>query len=195
MLTELRIFVVIPWLLAIILGRGEGGRVDGSQWGADTIAAITKCLDEVSQEGNCRKRKVGAALVDRSGEVLVAAANGTSRGMRRCDEGGCARCAATAGFPHRVGYDLCICLHAEEAVLVSAMRSRIHVDRLIVATSYQPCFMCAKLIVASGADGVLYIEPWQVPEEQAKLSDLRADYAALWDQLPGGCKPLASLLD
>ncbi|MGH3298430.1 MAG: deaminase [Trebonia sp.] len=166
-----------------------------SKWGADTIAALTKRLDEVSQEGNCRKRKVGAAIVDRSGEVLAAAANGTPQGMRRCDSGGCVRCAASGSFPHGVGYDLCICLHAEEAVLVSALRSRTNVAGLIVATTYQPCFMCAKLIVASGIDGVLYDDPWQVSEEQAQLPGLRGNYAALWEQLPSGCKPLTSLED
>jgi dCMP deaminase len=177
------------------LAHRRGGRVDGGKWGADAISALTKRLDEVGQEGNCRKRKVGAAILDRSGEVLAAAANGTPRGMRRCDSGGCVRCAASGTFPHGVGYDLCICLHAEEAVLVSAARHRVNVGGLIIATSYQPCFMCAKLIVASGLDGVLYDDPWQVPEEQAQLPGLRADYAALWEQLPGDCKPLASLLD
>jgi dCMP deaminase len=176
------------------LERGKGGRVDSGKWGADTIAAITKCLDEVGQEGNCRKRKVGAAILEPSGEVLAAAANGTPQGMRRCDSGGCVRCAASGSFPHGVAYDLCICLHAEEAVLVSAIRDRINIEGLIIATSYQPCFMCAKLIVASGIDGVRYSDPWQVPEEQAQLPGLRADYAALWEQLPGGCKPLASPL-
>jgi dCMP deaminase len=173
----------------------KGDRVDSGKWGADTIAAITKRLDEVGLEGNCRKRKVGTAILDPSGEVLAAAANGTPRGMRRCDSGGCVRCAASGSFPHGVGYDLCICLHAEEAVLVSAMRDRVTVGGLIMATSYQPCFMCAKLIVTSGLDGVLYDDPWQVPEEQAELPGLQADYAALWEQLPSGCKPLASLLD
>jgi dCMP deaminase len=172
----------------------KGERVGSGKWGADTIAAITKRLNEVGQEGNCRKRKVGAAILDRSGEVLAAAANGTPRGMRRCDAGGCVRCAASGSFPHAVGYDLCICMHAEEAVLVSAMHNHINVSGLIIATSYQPCFMCAKLIVASGIDGVLYDDPWKVPEEQAQLPGLRADYAALWEQLPGDCKPLASLL-
>jgi dCMP deaminase len=195
MLTGLLIFIVISWIHLAEWEHGKGDRVGSGKWGADTIAAITKRLNEVGHEGNCRKRKVGTAILDSSGEVLAAAANGTPRGMPRCDAGGCVRCAASGTFPHGVAYDLCICLHAEEAVLVSAMRDRINVSGLVMATSYQPCFMCAKLIVASGIDGVLYDDPWQVPEEQAQLPGLRADYAALWAQLPGGCEPLASLLD
>src|SRR5487761_36235 len=132
--------IVISWLPKMKLGHRRGGRVDGGKWGADAISALTKRLDEVGQEGNCRKRKVGAAILDSSGEVLAAAANGTPQGMRRCDSGGCVRCAVSGGFPHGVGYYLIICMNAEEAVLVSAMRSRINVGGLIVATNYQPCF-------------------------------------------------------
>lgn len=147
-------------------------------------------LTAVGRAGNCRKRYVGAAVLDLDGTVLAAAANGTPAGMRRCDDGGCVRCAAASRYPHGVGYDLCVCVHAEQAVLISAMRQGIGVAGRILATSYQPCFMCAKLIVAAGFSGVLYDEPWGVPEEQAQLPGLRDDYASLWDQLPRGCQCL-----
>jgi dCMP deaminase len=165
------------------------------KWETDVITMIVERLEDASQEGNCLKRKVGAAILDRTGKVLASAANGTPQGIRRCDAGGCVRCAHSGGFPHGVGYDLCICMHAEQAVLISAIQQHIHVDGLILATNYQPCFMCAKLIVASGFDGVLYSEPWHVPEEQTQLPGLRAEYATLWGRLPSGCKSLAALFD
>ena len=171
-----------------------GDYMTHSTWGADTIARITKRLDAVGQEGNCLKRQVGAAILTLDGTILAAAANGTPPGMRRCDSGGCVRCTASSHFAHGLGYDLCVCLHAEQAVLISALKHCIKVDGLLIATSYQPCFMCAKLIVASGFDGVLYSEPWRVPEEQAQLPGLRADYASLWEQLPSGCSSLTSLM-
>ena len=164
-------------------------------WNAEVVATITKHLDVAAQGGNCIKRKVGASILDADGNVLAAAANGTLQGMPRCDKGGCVRCAAVSGqFPHGIGYDLCVCVHAEQAVLISAMEQRCSVAGLVLATSYQPCIMCAKLIVAAGFDGVLYSEPWKVPEEKSELPGLRAEYAALWGRLPGGCKPLTSLL-
>lgn len=171
-----------------------GDYVTHATWGADTVARITKRLDAVGQEGNCVKRQVSAVIVALDGAILAEAANGTPRGMRRCDSGGCVRCAVSGRFTHGLGYDLCVCLHAEQAVLISALKYGIKVDGLLIATSYQPCFMCAKLIVASGFGGVLYSEPWQVPEEQAQLPGLRANYASLWEQLPSGCSSLASLI-
>ncbi|HEY1323825.1 MAG TPA: hypothetical protein VGF32_26440 [Streptosporangiaceae bacterium] len=161
-----------------------------TNWGPDIFAAMGGRLAAAGQAGNCRKRPVGAAILDVTGTVLAVAANGTPAGMRRCDEGGCVRCAAANRFEHGVGYDLCVCVHAEQAVLISALRQGIDVAGRILATSYQPCFMCAKLIVAAGFSGVLYDEPWGVPEEEAQLPGLRDDYAALWDQLPHGCQPL-----
>jgi dCMP deaminase len=163
--------------------------VSYSTWGADTVATVTERLKAVGQDGNCIKRRVGAAIVALDGTILAAAANGTPLGMRRCDSGGCVRCAVSNRFAHGVGYDLCICLHAEQAVLISALKHGIEVEGLLLVTSYQPCFMCAKLIVASGFSGVLYCEPWHVPEEQTQLPGLREDYASLWKQLPKGCQP------
>jgi dCMP deaminase len=167
--------------------------MDRGTLGESVLAVIIKRLDDVGRDGNCVKRKVSAAILTPDGTVLAAAANGTPPGMRRCDSGGCTRCAVSNLFASGIGYDLCICLHAEQAVLISALRKGIKVDGLLLATSYQPCFMCAKLIVASGFDGVLYSEPWRVPEEQAQLPGLRADYGSLWEQLPRGCRPLAPM--
>jgi dCMP deaminase len=165
--------------------------VGHSAWGADIVARITKRLDAVGQTGNCVKRQVSAAILALDGTILTTAANGTPPGMRRCDSGGCVRCASSR-FAHGIGYDLCICLHAEQAVLISALRQGIKIDGLLLATSYQPCFMCAKLIVAARFSGVLYSEPWLVPEEQAQLPGLRVEYASLWEQLPNGCRLLTS---
>ena len=168
--------------------------VDHSTRGPDIVSSLTERLDAICQDSNCVKRHVGAAILALDGAILAAAANGTPPGMRRCDSGGCARCAASNRFAHGVGYDLCVCLHAEQALLISALKYGIEVEGLLLATSYQPCFMCAALIVASGFSGVLYSEPWRVPEEQAQLPGLREDYASLWKQLPNGCQPLASLV-
>jgi dCMP deaminase len=166
--------------------------MDYSTWASGTITAVNERLDAVSKEGNCLKRQVGAAILAESGSILAVAANGTPSGMPRCDSGGCVRCAVSTPVA-RIGYDLCICLHAEQAVLIAALTYGIEVKGRFLATSYQPCLMCAKLIVAARLRGVLYAEPWRVPEEEYQLPGLRADYTLLWKQLPGGCQPLKSL--
>jgi dCMP deaminase len=161
------------------------------RWSADVVARVLGELETVGQLGTCLKRKVGAAVLSRDGYLLASAPNGTPPGMKPCNQGGCVRCSSS-GFPHGTGYDLCICLHAEQAVLLAAHAAGLEVRGQYVATGYQPCFMCAKLIVGAGFAGVLYIEPWIVPGSDPRLPGLQENYGAFWDQLPDGCARMPS---
>lgn len=79
------------------------------------------------------KRRVGAVLVSNK-RVISTGYNGTPRGMRNCNEGGCARCNSTSVSggssgtltPVKSGVALneCLCLHAEENALLEAGRDR-----------------------------------------------------------------------
>ena len=89
------------------------------------------------------KRRVGAVLVLNK-RVISTGYNGTPRGMRNCNEGGCARCNSTSitaaarnlklngpslsgtATPVKSGValDECLCLHAEENALLEAGRDR-----------------------------------------------------------------------
>ena len=81
------------------------------------------------------KRRVGAVLVSNK-RVISTGYNGTPRGMRNCNEGGCARCNSTSvsnkshvhgsltPVKSGVALDECLCLHAEENALLEAGRER-----------------------------------------------------------------------
>ena len=81
------------------------------------------------------KRRVGAVLVTNK-RVISTGYNGTPRGMRNCNEGGCARCNSTSVWidtgrngthtpvKSGVALDECLCLHAEENALLEAGRDR-----------------------------------------------------------------------
>jgi tRNA(Arg) A34 adenosine deaminase TadA len=75
------------------------------------------------------------------------------------------------------------------------MHEGLDVRDCLLVTSYQPCFMCAKLIVAGGIRGVRYSERWIVPENESGLVGLTQNYVALWNQLPAGCLPLRANVD
>lgn len=74
-----------------------------------------------ARRSNCMKRRVGCILV-RDKRVIATGYNGTPRGVRNCNEGGCARC--NVGTKCGVGLDTCLCLHAEENALLEAGRER-----------------------------------------------------------------------
>lgn len=63
-----------------------------------------------ARRSNCMKRRVGCVLV-RSRRVISTGYNGTPRGIRNCNEGGCSRCNNGEGSGQSLSS--CLCLHAE----------------------------------------------------------------------------------
>src|SRR5215813_7081588 len=55
------------------------------------------------------------------------AATAASSNMQNCDEGGCDRCSNREHYTSGSGYDVCICVHAEQNALLSAARFGISV--------------------------------------------------------------------
>lgn len=68
------------------------------------------------------KRRVGCILVKDS-RVIATGYNGTPKGLRNCNEGGCQRC--NEATPCGTGLDRCLCMHAEENALLEAGRERV----------------------------------------------------------------------
>ena len=114
--------------------------------------------DLAAHRSNCMKRRVGCILA-RHGRVIATGYNGTPRGVRNCNDGGCPRCNDGNA---KCGQDLseCLCLHAEENALLEAGRDRI--DRgesnnwTTLYCNTCPCLSCAKKIVQSGVKEVVY---------------------------------------
>lgn len=63
--------------------------------------------------------------------------NGTPRGLKNCNEGGCPHCngSANSSAPENG----CVCLHAEENALLEAGRERIGKDCVLYCNTYVIC--------------------------------------------------------
>ncbi len=107
----------------------------------------------VASRSNCMKRKV-AAIIVRDKRVVSTGYNGTPRGTRNCNEGGCPRCNnfATSG----TNLDQCLCSHGEENAIVQASYHGVSLKDAIIYTTFAPCLMCAKMIINSGIREVIY---------------------------------------
>lgn len=140
----------------------------------------------VRRRAICRKRKVGAVLV-RDGRIISTGYNGTPEHMANCDdeEQGCYRCANDEKFEAGTGYDLCICVHAEQNALLSAARFGIAVEGATLYTTIRPCFGCTKEAVQAKIDAIYYVDDWQHPNE-----DVARQYEVIQARLPGGVRPL-----
>jgi deoxycytidylate deaminase len=116
----------------------------------------------VRGRASCLGSRVGAILVldDR---IVSTGYNGTPEDMKNCDEGGCDRCLNRDKYGSGNAYDVCICVHAEQNVLLSAARFGIAVEGGIVYTTMRPCFGCTKELLQAKIRSVYYIHDWKHP--------------------------------
>ncbi|WWD01613.1 hypothetical protein V866_008558 [Kwoniella sp. B9012] len=118
-----------------------------------------------SHRSNCMKRRVGALLV-RSKRILSTGYNGTPRGTKNCNMGGCWRCNGSARGGEAL--DECLCLHAEENALLEAGRERIGDDSVIYCNTC-PCLRCSVKIVQCGVREVVYNQSYSMDEASAAV--------------------------
>ncbi len=108
---------------------------------------------EVATRSNCIKRKIGAVIVSEK-RIVSTGYNGTPRGVKNCNEGGCKRCNSFAESGTRL--DECWCSHAEENSIVQAAYHGISTKESTLYTTYSPCLTCSKMIINAGIKEVVY---------------------------------------
>ncbi len=118
----------------------------------------------VRRRANCHGNRVGAIVV-LDGRIISTGYNGTPTSMPNCLDGGCHRCANRDQYPSGTGYDLCICVHAEQNALLAAARFGIAVAGATMYTTMRPCFGCSKELIQAGVDKVCYLHDWRYPDE------------------------------
>ena len=107
----------------------------------------------VASRSNCVKRKV-AAVITRDRRIISTGYNGTPRGTRNCNEGGCPRCNAFAEGGTRL--DECLCSHGEENAITQAAFHGVSVRGGTLYSTFSPCLMCTKMIINAGIEEVAY---------------------------------------
>ncbi len=134
---------------------------------------------EVRTRANCTGRKVGAVLI-KDDRIVSTGYNGTPGTMTNCADGGCYRCAHPEEFSAGQGYDVCICVHAEQNALLAAARFGIAVEGCALYSTLQPCFGCLKEALQARVMKVVYLRQWRAPQE------LRQQYGELVQALGPG---------
>lgn len=127
----------------------------------------------VRERANCTGNRVGAVLVLEN-RVISTGYNGVPEGMKNCLDDGCLRCTNPKGqFPSGTGYDLCICVHAEQNALLSAARFGIAVQGATLYSTMQPCFGCAKELVQAHVKRVVYLHEWSPSDADPQMDVLK----------------------
>ena len=120
----------------------------------------------VASRSNCVKRKV-AAVVTRDRRIVSTGYNGTPRGTRNCNEGGCPRCNDLA--PGGTGLLDCLCSHGEENAITQASYHGASLQNATLYTTFSPCLQCTKMIINSGLSEVVYNAGYPLGERSLKL--------------------------
>lgn len=120
----------------------------------------------VASRSNCVKRKV-AAVITLDRRIISTGYNGTPRGIRNCNEGGCPRCNSFAEEGTRL--DECLCSHGEENAIVQVAFHGSSIRGATLYTTLSPCLMCTKMIINSGIVEVVYNADYPVGEVARNL--------------------------
>ncbi len=118
----------------------------------------------------CAKRQYMAIIVDRHGYVAGVGYNGVPSGFTHCIDGGCPR--LNANSEPGTDYDNCLSIHAETNAMLNAS-SRDSMQGATLYVNGPPCFSCAKLVVNSGVERLVYTtDPNYVYHGLTKVEDL-----------------------
>jgi dCMP deaminase len=112
---------------------------------------------QVAARSNCMKRQVAAVIVSEK-RIISTGYNGTPRGVKNCNEGGCPRCNGFSESGRNL--DECLCSHGEENAIVQASYHGIAIRDATLYTTYSPCLMCSKMIINAGIRKVVYNEAY-----------------------------------
>lgn len=120
----------------------------------------------VSSRSNCIKRKV-AALIVKDKRVVSTGYNGTPRGARNCNEGGCPRCNSMAASG--TALEECLCSHGEENAITQAAYHGTSLKGATLYTTLAPCLLCTKMIINSGISEVVYNREYELNARSMSL--------------------------
>jgi len=120
----------------------------------------------VASRSNCIKRKVAAVIV-KDKRIVSTGYNGTPRGCKNCNEGGCPRCNNFSESAKNL--DECLCSHAEENAIAQAAYHGIAVKESTIYVTFSPCLTCARMIINSGIKEVVYNADYPMTEATTAL--------------------------
>ena len=120
----------------------------------------------VAMRSNCMKRKV-AAIIVKDMRVVSTGYNGTPRGAKNCNEGGCPRCNGMA--ESGTALDECLCCHGEENAITQAAYHGTSLKGSTLYTTFAPCLLCTKMIINSGIVEVVYNQEYPLNDKALSL--------------------------
>jgi len=107
--------------------------------------------EQIKMRANCMSAKKGAIIVQDK-MIVSTGYNGTPKGVKHCNDGGCERCTSRhlGKIKSGVYSEPCICCHSEENAIVQAGYNGVSTNGAVMYTTFTPCTTCAKMIINAG---------------------------------------------
>ncbi|MDQ3772941.1 MAG: deaminase [Pseudomonadota bacterium] len=121
--------------------------------------------------------------VIKENRIISTGYNGTPEGMTNCMDRGCVRCKNKDTYAKSVGYDVCICVHAEQNALITAARFGNSIEDAFVYSTLRPCFDCTKAMLQAKVHTIYFMHDWKHP-----IDSLQEQYRLAQSKLPGGVR-------
>lgn len=127
--------------------------------------------EAISFRADCRRRQIGAIIVDKHDRIVSSGRNGSPPGGPSCLEGECPRGLLTTDeLPPDSSYDsgigLCVAVHAEANAIIFGDPDRMRGGTIYVTA--QPCVGCQRLIDGMGMQVVFPTSGLTPPSEYLK---------------------------
>ncbi len=110
-------------------------------------------VELIKSRSTCMRRQVGALIV-KDKRILATGYNGAPTGCKHCSEVGCLR--DEMNIPSGQRHELCRAIHAEQNAIVQAAHSGTSVNSGTMYVTHQPCILCAKMIINSGINKIIF---------------------------------------
>ncbi|MBT6068239.1 AAA family ATPase [Candidatus Peregrinibacteria bacterium] len=121
-----------------------------------------------AKRSTCLRRHVGSVIA-KDGQQLTAGYNGAPRGVPHCAElGGCLR--EKLGIPSGQRHEICRGTHAEQNAITQAAKFGINIEGGTLYCNCFPCIICAKMILNSGIEKVVYDSDYDDPVSKEMLA-------------------------
>lgn len=114
---------------------------------------FTNLLPLIKLRASCRRRQVGALIVDRRNRVLSMGYNGPPSGLDNCTDSPC-----PGAFDKSGKTENCIALHAEHNAIYFAGEKKE--DAFTLYSTHKPCLKCSIEILQTPIKRVIFIEDY-----------------------------------
>lgn len=119
----------------------------------DNDTYFMQMAELVASRSTCLRRQVGAVVVKEK-RVLSTGYNGAPKGLKHCAEVGCVRQQGQIESGTR--HELCRGVHAEQNAVIQAAYFGVSIKGGTMYTTNYPCVLCAKILVNSGIEEIVY---------------------------------------